>query len=89
MERACRQMSVSPDRFEVVTDDTLFTVVLHSSVAVCIYDAVDEAGALIDLTASNPTQVGFAYGDDALAVLGAAAGDYAPLSNGLAAATLK
>jgi len=49
METACRQMSVPPDRFEVVTDDTLFTVVLHSSVAVCIYDAVDEAGALLHL----------------------------------------
>ena len=49
METACRQLSVPPDRFEVVTDDTLFTVDLHSSVAVCIYDAVDEAGALLHL----------------------------------------
>jgi chemotaxis receptor (MCP) glutamine deamidase CheD len=49
METACRQLSVPPDRFEVVTDDTLFTADLHSSVAVCIYDAVDEAGALLHL----------------------------------------
>ena len=38
-----------PDRFEVVADDTLFTVDLQSALALCIYDAVDEAGALLHL----------------------------------------
>ena len=38
-----------PDRFEVVADDTLFTVDLHSALAICIYDAVEEAGALLHL----------------------------------------
>ena len=48
--------------------------------------AIAQAGTLLDLTASNPTQVGFAYGDDALRLLGDGAGDYAPMSTGLSAA---
>jgi len=49
MEMRHRQVSVPPDRFEVVADDAVFTVDLHSALAVCIYDAVDEAGALLHL----------------------------------------
>jgi len=44
-----RQVSVPPDRFEVVADDAVFTVDLQSALAVCIYDAVHEAGALLHL----------------------------------------
>jgi chemotaxis receptor (MCP) glutamine deamidase CheD len=49
MEVRHRQLSVPPDRFEVVTDDTVFTVNLQSALALCIYDAVDDAGALLHL----------------------------------------
>jgi chemotaxis receptor (MCP) glutamine deamidase CheD len=49
MEARHRQVSVPPDRFEVVADDTVFTVSLQSALALCIYDAVDDAGALLHL----------------------------------------
>jgi len=49
MEVRHRQLSVPPDRFEVVADDTVFTVNLQSALALCIYDAVDDAGALLHL----------------------------------------
>jgi chemotaxis receptor (MCP) glutamine deamidase CheD len=49
MEMLHRQVSVAPDRFEVVADDAVFIVDLQSALAICIYDAVDEAGALLHL----------------------------------------
>jgi chemotaxis receptor (MCP) glutamine deamidase CheD len=49
MKTPLRQVSVPPDRFEVIADDVVFTVDLRSSLAVCIYDALDEAGALLHL----------------------------------------
>jgi chemotaxis receptor (MCP) glutamine deamidase CheD len=49
MKTPHRQVSVPPDRFEVVADDAVFTVDLQSALAVCIYDAVHEAGALLHL----------------------------------------
>ena len=48
-----------------------------------IAEAAARASGLRDLTASNPTQVGFAYGEDALAILSEGSGGYAPLSTGL------
>jgi chemotaxis receptor (MCP) glutamine deamidase CheD len=49
MKTPQRQVSVPPDRFEVVADDAIFSVDLQCAVAVCIYDALDEAGALLHL----------------------------------------
>jgi chemotaxis receptor (MCP) glutamine deamidase CheD len=49
MEMRNRQVSVPPDRFEVTADDATFMVELQSALAICIYDAVDEAGALLHL----------------------------------------
>lgn len=49
MERAVREVVVAPDRFEVVTEDIVFKAELDSAIAVCVYDAVDEAGALLHL----------------------------------------
>jgi chemotaxis receptor (MCP) glutamine deamidase CheD len=49
MQTPHRQVSVPPDRFEVVADDVVFTVDLQSALALCIYDALDEAGALLHL----------------------------------------
>lgn len=49
METALREMIVAPDRFEIATDDVVFRAELRSAIAVCIYDAVAEAGALLHL----------------------------------------
>lgn len=56
-----REVSVAPDRFEVVADDAVLVAELRSATAVCIYDAVEEAGALLHLRfivrASRPADV--------------------------------
>jgi chemotaxis receptor (MCP) glutamine deamidase CheD len=44
-----RELSVAPDRFEVVSDDAILVAELSSAIAVCIYDAMEEAGALLHL----------------------------------------
>ena len=49
MSTAQREVLVAPDRFEIVADDALLVARLQSAIAVCIYDAVEEAGALLHL----------------------------------------
>ncbi len=44
-----REISVAPDRFEVAADDAILITQLRSAIAVCVYDAVEEAGALLHL----------------------------------------
>ncbi|HVQ15531.1 MAG TPA: hypothetical protein VMS40_18145 [Vicinamibacterales bacterium] len=44
-----REVIVAPDRFEIVNDDAILVAELRSATAVCIYDAVEEAGALLHL----------------------------------------
>lgn len=44
-----REIAVAPDRFEVAADDAILVAELHSAIAVCVYDAVEEAGALLHL----------------------------------------
>jgi len=44
-----REITVAPDRFEVAADDAIFVAELHSAIAVCVYDAVEEAGGLLHL----------------------------------------
>jgi chemotaxis receptor (MCP) glutamine deamidase CheD len=44
-----REVSVAPDHFEIVSDDATLVAELRSATAVCIYDAVEEAGALLHL----------------------------------------
>jgi chemotaxis receptor (MCP) glutamine deamidase CheD len=45
-----REITVAPDRFELSTDDAILLVTeLRSAIAVCVYDAVEEAGALLHL----------------------------------------
>jgi len=44
-----REVRVAPDHFEVVADDAVMVAELRSATAVCIYDAVEEAGALLHL----------------------------------------
>jgi len=49
MESRGREIDVPPDRFEVVAGDTVLTAELRSGIAVCLFDAVEEAGALLHL----------------------------------------
>jgi chemotaxis receptor (MCP) glutamine deamidase CheD len=44
-----REIHVAPDRFEVTAEDAILTTELRSAVAVCMYDATEEAGALLHL----------------------------------------
>jgi chemotaxis receptor (MCP) glutamine deamidase CheD len=61
MKTQTREVVVAPDRFEVVTDDVILNADLHSAIAVCIYDAVDESGAMLHLRfiprGTKPTDV--------------------------------
>lgn len=49
MEPARSTITVAPDRFEVVSQDVLLGAELNSAIAVCLYDAVEESGALLHL----------------------------------------
>jgi chemotaxis receptor (MCP) glutamine deamidase CheD len=49
MQATPREVSVAPDRFEVVHDDAVLQAELRSAIAVCLFDAVEEAGALLHL----------------------------------------
>jgi chemotaxis receptor (MCP) glutamine deamidase CheD len=44
-----REITVAPDRFEAAGDDAILVTELRSAMAVCVYDAVEEAGALLHL----------------------------------------
>ncbi len=48
-EQDRREIHVAPDRFEVTAEDAILTTELQSAVAVCMYDAAEEAGALLHL----------------------------------------
>lgn len=56
-----REVHVAPDRFEVTAGEALLTTELRSALAVCMYDAAEEAGALLHLRcivrASKPADV--------------------------------
>jgi chemotaxis receptor (MCP) glutamine deamidase CheD len=44
-----REIHVAPDRFEVTAGEALLITQLQSAIAVCVYDAAEEAGALLHL----------------------------------------
>ncbi len=46
---ASSEIHVAPDRFEVSSGEALLTAELRSAIAVCVYDADEEAGALLHL----------------------------------------
>ncbi len=56
-----REVLVAPDRFEVAGDDAILVAELSSAIAVCVYDAVEEAGAMLHLRCilrgTNPVDV--------------------------------
>jgi chemotaxis receptor (MCP) glutamine deamidase CheD len=47
-----REITVAPDRFEVTGEDAILVTELRAAIAVCVYDAVEEAGALLHLRCS-------------------------------------
>ena len=49
MSRPNREITVAPDRFEITDEDAILVTELRSAIAVCVYDAVEEAGALLHL----------------------------------------
>jgi chemotaxis receptor (MCP) glutamine deamidase CheD len=49
MVRPQPEITVAPDRFEITQEDAVLVAELHSAIAVCVYDAVEEAGALLHL----------------------------------------
>jgi chemotaxis receptor (MCP) glutamine deamidase CheD len=44
-----REIHVAPDRFEITAGEALLVTELRSAIAVCVYDAAEEAGALLHL----------------------------------------
>jgi chemotaxis receptor (MCP) glutamine deamidase CheD len=46
---ASREIHVAPDRFELSSGEALLVTELSSAIAVCLYDAAEEAGALLHL----------------------------------------
>jgi chemotaxis receptor (MCP) glutamine deamidase CheD len=44
-----REINVAPDKFEITLEDVLLVTQLQSALAVCVYDAQEEAGALLHL----------------------------------------
>ena len=49
MSLPTREILVGSDQFEVVTQDVLLRARLNCAIAVCVFDTVDEAGALLHL----------------------------------------
>lgn len=49
-----REIHVGPDGFEVTAGEALLTAELRSAIAVCVYDAAEEAGALLHLRCIAP-----------------------------------
>src|ERR1700761_3480159 len=49
MTPSTREILVGSDHFEVVTQDVLLRARLNCAIAVCVFDTVDEAGALLHL----------------------------------------
>jgi chemotaxis receptor (MCP) glutamine deamidase CheD len=58
---ASREIYVAPDRFEVTSEDVILITELRSAIAVCVYDAAEQAGALLHLSSiahsSKPADV--------------------------------
>jgi chemotaxis receptor (MCP) glutamine deamidase CheD len=49
MMRPQPEITVAPDHFEVTAEDAVLVTQLRSAIAICVYDAVEEAGALLHL----------------------------------------
>ena len=54
MNEPGQEFQVASDDYRVVTADTMLCAQLHSSLVVCLYDAVEEDGALLHLRLAAP-----------------------------------
>ena len=54
MNEPAADMPVSSDDYRIVTVDVVLCAKLHSSLVVCLYDAVEEHGALMHLRLAAP-----------------------------------
>jgi len=54
MNEASPDLAVASDDYRIVTDDVVLSAQLHSSLVVCLYDAVEEHGALMHLRLAAP-----------------------------------
>jgi len=46
---APRPVLIGPDHYEVAADDVVFTAEVAATVVLCLYDAIEEAGAALNL----------------------------------------
>jgi chemotaxis receptor (MCP) glutamine deamidase CheD len=53
MTESAAEQAVGADDFAVVDEDVTLTASLHGSFAICIYDALEESGALIHLRSGD------------------------------------
>jgi chemotaxis receptor (MCP) glutamine deamidase CheD len=67
MANPTREVTVASDRFEVVGDDAILAAELSSAIGVCLYDAIEEAGALLHLKCVVPPWRGNDITDTTLA----------------------
>ena len=56
MSDAEREQQIAADDYRIVTEDFVLCAQLHSSLVVCLYDAVEESGALLHLRLAAPGQ---------------------------------
>jgi len=54
MDEPSSELSVESDDYRIVTEDVVLCASLHSSLVVCLYDAVEEHGALLHLRLAAP-----------------------------------
>jgi chemotaxis receptor (MCP) glutamine deamidase CheD len=54
MDEPSSELTVESDNYRIVTDDVVLCASLHSSLVVCLYDAVEEHGALLHLRLAAP-----------------------------------
>jgi len=54
MDEPAPDLTVESDNYRIVTDDVVLCAALHSSLVVCLYDAVEEHGALLHLRLAAP-----------------------------------
>ncbi len=54
MDEPGSRLQVASDDYCIVTEDVVLTARLHSSLVVCLYDAVEEHGALMHLRLAAP-----------------------------------
>jgi chemotaxis receptor (MCP) glutamine deamidase CheD len=56
-ERVLQEVAVPVDQFEIARNDVVLAASLRSSFALCLYDEVNEAGALLHMQIGRPGRV--------------------------------